>query len=319
MDKFDRIQQLHRIFRARRLPVPLRVLEEELACSGITVKRAIDSLRDDLRAPLEYDEARKGWWYVEDQDKFELPGLWMTAQELQSLVMLLNLLEHFGEGLLNAELSVVEQQIHKLLIARKIDPHAIGQQFNILPFAHKPLANKIFKEVGEAIVQHKQIDITYTDFKHRQTRRTLSPQTLVYYRDNWYLDAWCHLRNSLRTFALPRITKIIPNKTQAKKIPKAELNAHFSESYGMFSGKANHMAKLRFLPEVAREIAQQQWHPKQTGSWDGDDYLLQIPYSKDIELLGEILRHMPSVIVEAPASLKKNLKARLRAGLDIQM
>jgi len=318
MDKFDRIQKLHRIFRARRFPVSMRVLEEELECSKDTVKRAIDNLIDDLHAPLIYDKAKKGWYYTKDDDNFELPGLWMTAQELQSLVMLLNLLEHFGDGLLNSELGVVEQQLHRLLRSRGIDPQTIGQQFNVQPHANKTFANKIFKSIGEALVQQKQIAITYTDYRHQQTHRTISPQTLVYYRDNWYLDAWCHKRNALRTFALSRLDKIIPSTLATKKIPKLELNKYFSESYGIFSGKAKHTARLRFLPEVAREIAQQQWHPQQTGVWDGNEYVLQIPYSKDNELIGDILRHMPSVIVEAPSKLKNSIKRRLRAALDLQ-
>ena len=35
--------------------------------------------------------------------------------------------------------------------------------------------------------------------------RTVSPQRLTHYRDNWYLDAWDHEREALRSFALDRI------------------------------------------------------------------------------------------------------------------
>ena len=39
----------------------------------------------------------------------------------------------------------------------------------------------------------------------QHTRRTVSPQRLTHYRDNWYLDAWDHEREALRSFAVDRI------------------------------------------------------------------------------------------------------------------
>jgi predicted DNA-binding transcriptional regulator YafY len=37
------------------------------------------------------------------------------------------------------------------------------------------------------------------------TEREVSPQRLVHYRDNWYLDAWCHLREDVRSFSIDAI------------------------------------------------------------------------------------------------------------------
>ena len=33
------------------------------------------------------------------------------------------------------------------------------------------------------------------------SKRTVSPQRLTHYRDNWYLDVWDHDREALRSFA----------------------------------------------------------------------------------------------------------------------
>ncbi|MDT8429578.1 MAG: WYL domain-containing protein [Pseudomonadales bacterium] len=41
--------------------------------------------------------------------------------------------------------------------------------------------------------------------KEELSERWVSPQRLVYYRDNWYLDAWCHLREGLRMFSIDRL------------------------------------------------------------------------------------------------------------------
>lgn len=51
MDKFDRFQQLHRIFTSHRRPIAVAALAVKLECSEKTVKRAIEQMRDYLNAP----------------------------------------------------------------------------------------------------------------------------------------------------------------------------------------------------------------------------------------------------------------------------
>jgi proteasome accessory factor C len=38
-----------------------------------------------------------------------------------------------------------------------------------------------------------------------QTERVVSPQRIVYYRDNWHLDAWYHSKDGLRSFVLDAV------------------------------------------------------------------------------------------------------------------
>lgn len=319
MDKFDRFQMAHRIFSSHRFPVPLATFAERMECSSKTVQRTFGRMRDIFDAPIEYCPQRKGWYYAHKPGElFEFPGLWLTAQELQSLALLLHLLEDVGKGLLNEELAHMERHIHKLLQRRDIPAHEFAKRIKVLPIGNRNTSSHTFSAVGEAILKRRQIAIRYKDFKQRQTRRTISPQTLVYYRENWYLDAWCHLRKDLRTFSLARITRLDKLETPAENIPEDTLKAYFTSSYGLFAGEAKHIARLRFLPAVAHEIAAQNWHPAQEGCWQNNDYILSLPYSDHRELVGDILRHMPNVIVEEPESLRDELLKRLQAGLEMQ-
>ena len=318
MKTLDRLQQLHRLFKSHRRPVSLAKLAERMECSEKTVRRAIDDLKDYFAAPLEYFIDGNGWQYVaQDGEQFELPGLWLTSGELQSLTLLLHVLENFGSGLLNQELAAVEKEIHKLLEARGISPSAFVEHIKVLPLGNRHVPGKVFQAVGEALLERQQILIRYKSYSHQLSTRTISPQTLVYYRENWYLDAWCHLRNDLRTFSLARVVSVVSNGEKAAEIAREQLQQHFTESYGIFAGKGKHTAKLRFYPEVAREIALQQWHPQQIGTWDGDDYLLSFPYSDSRELIGDIMRHLPNVVVEAPVSLRRAIYNRLLGAMDL--
>ena len=293
-------------------------IAKQLECSTKTVKRSIDQMRDYLNAPIEYDHSQHGYCYRGDlADMFELPGIWLTAEELQSLTALLELLNNMGSGLLKDELGSVKSQIQKLLTARGVSAEEFQQRVKFLPLANRSLDNHIFTLASEALLNRRQLSIHYRSYNHQQSQRTISPQTLIYYRENWYLDAWCHLRQDLRTFSIARIEKAEVHKSAAKKINEIQRQQHFAEGFGIFSGQGKHQARLRFFPAIAREIASQQWHPEQQGEWDEDDYLLSFPYSDDRELIQDILRHTPNVVVEAPAKLKKGVQDRLHAGLQV--
>jgi proteasome accessory factor C len=317
LDKFDRFQLLHRQFRQHRKPISLSRLAVLLECSEKTVKRAIDNMRDYLDAPIEYFPDAKGWTYaVEDQGRYELPGLWLTSTELQSLALLLQLLDSFGNGLLNRELLVIEHYIARLLASRGIERSAFDKHIKVLPLSNRYIASNMFANVCEAVLKKQKLAIRYRNYQRDGSQRTISPQTLVYYRENWYLDAWCHLRNDLRTFSLARVEKLTILDEPASVLPSEQLNAHFTEGYGIFSGEAKHTAVLRFSPEIAHEIAMQQWHPNQKGAWENGDYLLTLPYSDARELIQDILRHSPHVLVEQPSELRQAVYDRLAQAIQ---
>ncbi|MFM9979277.1 MAG: helix-turn-helix transcriptional regulator, partial [Burkholderiales bacterium] len=141
-------------------------------------------------------------------------------------------------------------------------------------------------------------------------------QHLVHYRGNWYVDAWCHKAEGVRSFSLDAIRSADLLDDKAKDVPKAELDLHFQSGYGIFAGKDVQWAKLRFTAERARWVSGEDWHPKQKASFEADgSYLLEVPYADDRELLMDILKFGPDVEVVAPAALRTKVKAALKAAL----
>ena len=100
MDKFDRIFQLHAILASRRTPISLEQLMAKLECSKSTVLRAIDTMKNHLRAPIEFSRDAGGYQYgkPEGGHAYELPGLWFSANELQALAVMRRLLKDVAEG-----------------------------------------------------------------------------------------------------------------------------------------------------------------------------------------------------------------------------
>ncbi|TSA11067.1 MAG: WYL domain-containing protein, partial [Comamonadaceae bacterium] len=62
----------------------------------------------------------------------------------------------------------------------------------------------------------------------------------------------------------------------------------------------------------ARWVAREVWHPNQRSTTDVDgSYLLEIPYSDERELLGDLLRFGADVEVMAPPDLRSRIKRAL--------
>ena len=104
-----------------------------------------------------------------------------------------------------------------------------------------------FYKINGLLHQHKVVS-----FATLQAALEVSPLRLVHYRDNWYLDAWCHLRQGLRNFALDAITEVQLLERPAREVSAAKLDATFGPSYGIFSGGSVRWARLRFSPERPR-------------------------------------------------------------------
>jgi proteasome accessory factor C len=144
----------------------------------------------------------------------------------------------------------------------------------------------------------------------------ISPQRLVHYRDNWYLDGWCHLRDGLRIFALDRIESATLLDEPADDLPEEELDRRLARSYGIFSGVPRTSAVLRFTAHMARWVSEEHWHPQQIGQWMTDgSYELTIPYAEPTELVRDILRFGAEVEVVRPESLRGLVRNQLAAAL----
>jgi predicted DNA-binding transcriptional regulator YafY len=178
-------------------------------------------------------------------------------------------------------------------------------------------AGEWFQVLAAATLQRRKVRMTYHGReRNRSTERVVSPQRLVHYRDNWLMDAWCHLREGLRTFSIDRVRAAEELSEPARNIPDAELDEYFASAYGIFAGRANKSAVLRFSAERARWVADERWHPSQVGQYLTDGrYELRIPYRDERELVMDILRHGPEVEVLAPPALREAVVAGLRAAL----
>lgn len=319
MDRYERILTLHRTLKSARYPVPFARLKDELGCSRATLYRDIAFLRDALGAPIESGDGEEATFrYAADEaERFELPGLWLTSEELAALLALNELLGRSDPGVLAGALAPFRARIERLL-----SDHASGrtlpvERIRVLASGSRRLDQGVFRTVAGALLNRRRLKFGYrarsTD---APTDRVVSPQRLAHYRDNWYLDAWDHSRDALRSFALDRMRAPASLDEPALDREATELDAHLASSYGIFSGAPKAWATIRFSPHAARWVADEHWHSQQEGTRLPDGrYELKLPYSNSRELLMDVLKYGPDAEIVAPVSLREEMRILLQLAI----
>ncbi len=321
MDRYERILSLHRILKSARYPVSLTRLLDELECSRATVYRDIAFLRDSLGAPIESEGENAAYQYAADEaDRFELPGLWLSSEELQGLLALNELVGRTGPSILTSALAPFRSRIDRLL-SNQTDGEARRfplDRIRVIAYGTRKVDEAVFRHVASAVLERRRLKFHYRARSTDQpTLRSVSPQRLTHYRDNWYLDAYDHDRAALRSFALDRMMAAQVLDDPAEDHDELRLNEHLASSYGIFSGPPKAWATLRFSPHTARWVADEHWHSQQQGQWLKDGrYELKLPYSNSKELLMDVLKYGPDVEVVAPLSLREEAKISLQLALS---
>ena len=328
------MSQLDRIYQMRKMLVGGRTVSQRqflaaFEISAATFKRDLQLLRDRTEAPIVWDRRLAGYRLeVSEQGnsvRGELPGMWFSERELLSLISVEELLQQIEPRLFKEALEPLRQKLASLLVAATAHrkgskasnaANAIAQplaRVKVLPMHRRAVDDAKFAAVAAGLLARQQLQAVSI---HRQTKertpRTLSPQRLVSYRDNWYLDAWCHLRKALRTFSLDTLENVRVLDDAADDISATDLDQHFASSYGIFAGKAEHCAVLRFRPSVAGWIEHEKWHPEQTSKALADGSIeLTVPYGIATELIRDILRWGADVEVVAPEELREQVRAQV--------
>ena len=312
MSEIVRLYSYKDLFAGRRAVGRAEIMAK-LEISEATFKRDIAKLRDQLHMPIAFDRDLGGYTMAPGHDDTELPGLWFNQEELLSLVTIQQLLEQLEPGLLGPKLKPLHTRLVQLMEKHGLASQDVARRIRILNVGKRVVAAKSFEVVAAATMVRNRLRISHFSRQNgKTTEREVSPQRLVHYRDNWYLDAWCHLREDVRSFSIDAITQIKVVDRPAMDMLDADINAAVDAGYGIFAGAPKGWATIKFTPERARWVAGEIWHPHQRSRTQADgSYVLEIPYSDERELMGDLLRFGADVEVMAPPDLRSRIKRAL--------
>ena len=312
MSEIDRLYSYRTLLTGRRA-VPRDEILSKLEISQATFKRDLAKLRDRLNIPVVFDRDLGGYRLDNTDSRQELPGLWFSQDEILALLTIQNMLEQLEPGLLGPKLKPLQQRLDDMLTGQGLSAETLSQRVRLVHAGKRRLKLKCFELVAKATLERKQIKIQHFNRQTGKTvERTISPQQLVHYRDNWYVDAWCHLRKEVRSFAVDAIAECEQLDDDAKELDADQLRLSMQSGYGIFGGAVKDWAKLKFTPERARWVKREEWHPDQKGHEEADgSYVLEIPYSDERELVGDILRFGSDVRVVSSSNLVNEVKKHM--------
>lgn len=311
MDRTERFYKIQELLKRPR-GVTMREMQTGLDVSRSTLCRDLDYLRDRLGVPIAWNQKLQVYRIdgAGSGGHQELPGIWFSEREIHALLAMLGLIDQIEPaGLLAPRIEPLKERLSQLLEDGTGSSKEAVKRIRILPVAQRPVDTEHFQVLVDALINRKRLKISHLGRRTGQiTERDVSPQRLVYYRDNWYLDAFCHLRDDLRSFALDVIQQAKISDKPAVSVDNDTLKAFFEDSYGIFNGKPDKLAVLKFSQFRAQWVARELWHPQQTGKYLPDgSYQLEIPYRMDTELLRDILKEGADVEVLAPESLRNHV------------
>lgn len=313
----ERALDLATLLKRRKSGVRRKDLEIRWNCSPATVHRAMRSTREELGLPIFFNAAKCSY-YLDPEKAVELPGLWFGVEELSGLISLSHWLDTLGSGVLRDMLEPLRDRLQIMLERRGIRIEAWRDRIRFLPMGSRPVPQDVLMPIARALLERKRLAFAYKGVRDTAfAEREISPQTLVRYRDNWLLDAYCHSHKGLRSFALSRMKDLRIQSSPARDIPRPELDTFFADAYGIFSGKARHKAILMFEGLAARFAEKEQWHPKQKVRALADGKVrLEFPCGDVRELVRDVMRYADEVVVKGPKELQEAFSEMIRKSAE---
>lgn len=206
LKKFDRIVAMLIQLQSRRV-VKAQDLADRFGVSLRTIYRDIRTL-ESSGVPV-VGEAGVGYSIMEG---YRLPPVMFTREEAGSFVAAEKLMQHYVDKSLRTHYASAMFKIKAVLRGSEKDwVSTLESQVSINP--GRPSFNadipNTLEVLFKAMAEKKQLELKYKTFDaEADTLRNIEPVGIFHEHNNWYVMAYCHLREDYRQFRADRIKGI---------------------------------------------------------------------------------------------------------------
>lgn len=299
---YERYLWFHSRLKAGKYP-KLSDLSEKFEISQRQTSREIEFMRLFFDAPIEYSNSENGYFYSDD--KFELPGIWASEEEIITLIIAKRLASTIPHKNRKKRL---DNFIKKFLSETGIDISTLEKKISIKNIRYYKVDPSVFDVVVLALSSGKKLEIDYkSPYKEEPGMRTVSPLHLLLYMGNWHLFAYCEKKSEIRDFVLSRITgSEISEETIPEKLRKKDLRKKVFANYGIFLEGEKKEVILKFSKETAKVAREQIWFSDQImEESESGEIIIKFPVSDFREVLKDILALGPGIEVVNPPELRE--------------
>ncbi len=300
----ERIVWIDAAVRRRQWP-NARTLASEFGMKRRTIQRDIVFMRRRLRAPLEFDSVRNGYYYTDPN--FRLSLFEATEGELAALLVSAQVMDHYRGTPFEQDLRKALAKISSSLPDTiEIPLDELTSYLSVLPRVQTTYDPEIFRVLVTAVGHSRQVSMTYwTAGRNDTQRRTVDPyQLFLAPDDDWCLVGHCHLRNAIRLFKVQRVRSAEETGACFLRPAGFSAEAYMAKSFGTIRGDGDFQVVLRFTPAYAGLIAEKQWHASQVVEPQPDGTLILRLRVNDLrEIVRWVLYWGPECLVLEPDEL----------------
>lgn len=216
MNRIDRVTAILIQLQSRKI-VKAQDIASRFDISLRTVYRDIRTL-EEAGIPL-VGEAGVGYSIM---DGYRLPPVMFTTEEATAFLTAEKLVEKMTDKATEMHYKSAMYKIRSVLrSAEKEHLETIEEHIQVLDNPYLPKTENVsdsLQRILTSISEKKVLNITYfANYAQESSSRNIEPVGVFYSTSNWYLIAFCQLRNDYRNFRTDRISEIIPTDLPFKK------------------------------------------------------------------------------------------------------
>jgi len=311
--QFERLLKLDQELKQQKYPNCF-TLAKDCEVSVKTAQRDFDYMRDRLKAPIAYDQARKGFYYT--SCNWFLPALSLSEGDLFAVLLSSRAIEQYKGTPVAKELDAIFQKICDSMPEKiSIRPELVFSRFTFIGPAAKPVDEKTWTTIVRGLLAQRSVQIEYRAVDATKTKaRLVDPYHVANLQGEWYVFAFDHRGNEIRQFAIPRIEKADLTDKQFVLPANFDPEKFLSVTFGRFA-HAGRQATVRLLfdRDAAYWVLERQWHPKQKVKRRRDGKVeLSFPTLGFYEVRRWVLAWGHNVRVLAPTELQAMVRKEIR-------
>ena len=313
----QRIYEIHSRIRSGALP-NCTTLAQTLEVDRKTIQRDITFMRDAMGLPLVYCEDVRGYRY--DGDVSDFPVFEISTEDLATLFFTRTALRGIRGTRLADALGTAFAKISRGLLGQiQFTWSDLDEAFSHKSVQQDPSQIKPFGMIAKAILDQSEAVFHYRKLEgERAEPRKVQPLHLGEVEGGWYLIAHDLDRGALRTFALPRMSRVRVLHTQFERPEDFNGTAYLNRSFGVWNvagDDSRHLVRLELRNYAARLAQERRWHPTQEVSVL-DDQGNKVEVRFEVGRLEEVLRWVLSfgsqAKVLAPPELARMVRQEVR-------
>ena len=258
----ERMVRIHQALQSGKVP-NASTLAREIEVATKTIHRDIEFMRDRLGLPIEFNPARNGYAYTEEVSAF--PNLQITEGELFALIVAEKALQQYrGTSFEKPILSAIRKMEQSLPDTISLNLADIEQTISFRTRAEPILNLDIFDLLARAAARRQQVELAYRKPGQPQPeKRLVDPYHLANINGEWYLFAYDHARQDIRTFVPSRVQSAKPTGKTFVRPEKFSLEKRLRDSFGVRSGEGDYEVVIQFNARAADYVREKKWHESQ--------------------------------------------------------